>query len=99
MSMRDNAEVDDWAETDLAWELAEIACLLIPDRDRTEVYTAIGAGDSYAAIRTLLKTIDRASVPVSPALLTRLADWLNVYAHHHDAPRLHEMLDSIRSVG
>jgi hypothetical protein len=63
------------------------------------VYTAIGAGYSYAAIGTLLKTIHRASVPLSPALLARLADWLNGYAHHDDAPRLHEMLDSIRSVG
>lgn len=91
--------MDDWAETDLAWELAQIACLLIPDRDRTKVYTAIGAGYSYAAIGTLLKTIDRARVPVSPALIARLVDWLNAYAHHDDAPRLHEMLDSIRSVG
>jgi hypothetical protein len=38
--MRDNSEVDHWAVTDLAWELAEIACLLIPDRDRTRVNTA-----------------------------------------------------------
>ncbi|MEM6110341.1 hypothetical protein AAHS21_29575 [Mycobacterium sp. 050272] len=90
--------MDDWAETDLAWELAEIACLLIPDGDRTEVYTAIGAGYSYAAIGALLRTIDHASVPVSLELLTRLADWLNAYAHHDDAPLLHEMLDSIRGV-
>ena len=95
--MGDNAEVDHRAETDLAWELAEIACLLIPHRDRTRVYTAIGAGDSYSAIGTLLTTIHRARVPLSPALLARLADWLNGYAHDDDAPRLHEMLDSIRS--
>jgi hypothetical protein len=97
--MRDNGEVDDWAEADLAWELAEVACLLIPDRDRIEVFTAIGAGYSYAAIGTLLKTIDHASVAISPALLARLADWLNAYEHHDDAPRLREMLDSISSVG
>jgi hypothetical protein len=97
--MRDNGEVDDLAETDLAWELAEIACLLIPDCDPTQVYTAIGAGYCYTAIEALLKEIDRASVPISPALVARLDDWLNAYAHHDDAPRLHEMLDSIRSVG
>jgi len=91
--------VDDWAETDLAWELAEIACLLIPDCDPTQVYTAIGAGYRYAAIETLIKAIDRASVPIPPALVARLDDWLNAYAHHDQAPRLHEMLHSIRSVG
>jgi hypothetical protein len=91
--------MDDWAETDLAWELAEIACSLIPDRDRVEVYTAIGAGYSYTAIDTLLKTIDREDVAISPALAARLADWLSAYAHHRDAPRLHRIVDSIRSAG
>lgn len=92
-------QVDNWAETDLAWELAEIACLLMPDRDRIEVYTAIGAGYSYTAIGTLLRTIDREDVAISAVLAARLADWLSAYAHHRDAPRLHKILDSIRSAG
>jgi hypothetical protein len=96
--MHENGEVDEWAENDLAWELADVACLLIPDRVRIEVYTAIGAGCSYAAIKALLETLAGASVPVSRALVARLADWLNAYAHHEDAPRLHEMLTAVRSV-
>ncbi|HTQ22898.1 hypothetical protein [Mycobacterium sp.] len=91
--------MDDWAETDLAWELAEIACLLMPERDRIEVYTAIGAGYSYTAIGTLLRTIDRADVAISPALEARLDEWLSAYVHHCDAPRLQKILDSIRSTG
>jgi hypothetical protein len=96
--MHENGTVDEWAETDLAWELAEVASLLIPDRERNEVYTAIGAGYSYAAINALLEAIAGASVPVSLALVARLADWLNAYAHHEDAPRLREMLTAVRSV-
>lgn len=96
--MHENGEVDEWAETELAWELAEVASLLIPDRERIDVYTAIGAGYSYTAINALLETIVGAGVRVPPALVARLADWLNAYAHHEDAPRLHEMLTAVRSV-
>jgi hypothetical protein len=90
--------VDDWAETDLAWQLAEMACLLLPDRDRADVYTAIGAGYSYAAINTLLETVVHTGTPVSPALVARIGDWLTAYAHHHDEPRLREMLTALRTV-
>jgi hypothetical protein len=95
----ENKQVDDWAEADLAWELVEIARHYIPERNRTEVYTAIGAGDCYAAIDTLLDTIARASVVVPPVLVARIVDWLNAYAHHAEAPRLHELLNAIRSLG
>ncbi|MBW0019123.1 MAG: hypothetical protein JO236_16470 [Mycobacterium sp.] len=90
--------MDDWAETDLAWELAEIASLHLPERDRTVVYTAIGAGYSYTAITKLLETIDGANMPVPAALVERLVDWLRAYAHHDSAAYLRELLDSIRSV-
>lgn len=89
--------MEDWAETDLAWQLAEIACLLLPDRDRIDVYTAIGAGYSYAAINTLLETVVRTGTPVSPVLVARIADWLTAYTHHHDEPRLREMLVALRT--
>jgi hypothetical protein len=89
--MPDNGAVNDWAETDLAWELAEIAGALITDRDRIDMYTAIGAGHSYTAIKALLDTVGRARRPVSPALAARLDDWIAGYAAHEDAPRLRRM--------
>jgi hypothetical protein len=91
--------MDVWAESDLAWEMAELAGLHIPDCNRTDVFAAIGGGDSCAAIGTLLETIVHASVPVSPALLARIVNWLDAYAHHVDGPRLHEMVDAIGSLG
>ena len=88
--------MDDWAETDLAWDLAEIAGLHIPEPDRTAVFAAIGAGDCYTAIDALLETIVQASVPVPPSLVARIGDWLNAYIHHAEAPRLYELIKAIK---
>ena len=88
--------MDDRAETDLAWELAEIAGFHIPEPDRSAVFTAIGAGDCYTAIDALLETIVQASVPVPPSLVARIGDWLNAYIHHAEAPRLHELIKAIK---
>lgn len=52
--------MDAWTETDLAWELAEVAGDVFAERDRVEVYSAIGAGNSYTAIGLLLGAIERA---------------------------------------
>ena len=87
--------MDDWAETDLAWDLAEIAGLHIPEPDRSAVFTAIGAGDCYTAIGALLETIVQANVPVPPSLVTKIGDWINAYIHHVEAPRLYELMNAI----
>jgi hypothetical protein len=88
--------VDNWAETKLAWDLAEIAGFHIPEPDRTAVFTAIGAGDCYTAIDALLQTIVQASVPVPPSLVARIGDWLNAYIDHAEAPRLYELINAIK---
>ena len=87
--------MDDTAETQLAWDLAELASPHISERDRTEVHTAIGGGDCYAAIGTLLETIIRARVRVPFTLAARINAWRAPYAHHADAPRLNELLTAI----
>ena len=71
--------MDDWAETDLAWELIEMAHPLLSDRARAELFIAIGAGSSFQAIDALLETIAREGLPVPAKLLVRLVDWLSVY--------------------
>jgi len=93
--MGEDVWVDDVAETQLAWDLAELASAHISERDRTDVHTAIGGGDCYAAIGTLLKTIVRARVPVPATLAARIDDWRAPYAHHVDAPRLSELHTAI----
>jgi hypothetical protein len=96
--MGENEWVDDNAETQLAWDLAELASLHISEHDRNDVHTAIGGGDCYAAIGTLLKAIVRARVPVPSTLAARISDWRAPYVNHVDAPRLNELLTAISSL-
>ena len=96
--MGENEWVDDTAETQLAWDLAELASPHISERDRTDVHTAIGGGDCYAAIGTLLRAIVRARVSVPSTLAARISDWRAPYVNHVDAPRLNELLTAISSL-
>ncbi len=90
--------MDDRAESDLAWELADAISPLLADRDRSQFYAAIGSGDSYAAIDTALQTMAQQSAPIPSELITKLTNWLGAYAHSADAPRLHELLRAIKSM-
>lgn len=47
--------MDAWAESDLAWELADVISPLLADRDRAQLYATIGSGESYTAIDTALQ--------------------------------------------
>jgi hypothetical protein len=93
----ENGDVDDWAESDLAWELADAVSPLLADRDRSRFYAAIGSGDSYGAIDTALQTMAQQGAPIPSELITKLANWLDAYAHSADAHRLHELLRAIKS--
>lgn len=84
--------MDEWAESDLAWDLADAISPLLAERDRTQLYATIGSGDSYAAIDTVLQTMAHESFPVPHELVAKLTNWLDAYAHSHDAPRLHQLL-------
>ena len=90
--------MNDWAESDLAWELADAISPLLADRDRAQLYATIGSGESYTAIDTVLQTIAHQSLPIPAELITKLINWLDAYAHSDDAPRLHELLHAIKSL-
>lgn len=90
--------MDYWAESDLAWELADAISPLLADRDRDQLYATIGSGESYTAIDTVLQTVAHQSLPIATELITKLTDWLDAYAHSDDAPRLHELLHAIKSL-
>jgi hypothetical protein len=91
--------VDDRAESDLAWELAETVSPLLAERDRNRFYAAIGSGECYAAIDTALQTMAqrRASIPAD--LTAKLTAWLGAYAYSADAPRLRGLLRAISAPG
>ena len=97
--VNENENVNQWAESDLAWELADAISPLLADSDRAQLYATIGSGESYAAIDTVLQTIAYQSLSIPTELISKLTNWLDAYAHSDDAPRLHELLHAIKSLG
>jgi hypothetical protein len=87
--------VDDWAESDLAWELAEELDLTLPGRQRNQLYAAIGAGQSFTAIDTLLQIAAEQHRTVPVELAAKIADSLAGYAHSSEAPRLKALLCAV----
>jgi len=94
-----NVQVNYWAEIDLAWELSDAIGSGIPHRDRGGVYRAIGAGDTYTAIVSLLEIAVSTGVSLSPDLSGKLAEWLDGYAYDDDTPRLRQLLDIAIATG
>jgi hypothetical protein len=90
--------VHDWTESDLAWELADAISPLLGERDRFQLYAAIGSGETYTAIDTLLQTMAHQSWPIPPELIAKLNDWLDAYAQSDDAHRLDELIRAIKSL-
>jgi len=82
----------------LAWELADAISPLLGERDRFQLYAAIGSGETYTAIDTLLQTMAHQSWPIPPELIAKLNDWLDAYAQSDDAHRLDELIRAIKSL-
>ncbi|OBG24598.1 hypothetical protein [Mycobacterium sp. 852002-51057_SCH5723018] len=90
--------MDDRAESALAWELADAISPLLAVADRDRLYAALGSGDSYSAIDAVLQNVAHHRFPLPTELITELAEWLTAYAHSDEAPRLHRLLRTIRSL-
>ena len=88
--------MDEWAESDLAWELADTLGALLPDRDRAAIYATIGAGDFYTAITTLVHVSARSGYALPPRLVNKLAEWLHAYTDSNDAARLVQSVNAIK---
>ncbi|HUO38767.1 MAG TPA: hypothetical protein VMU34_13410 [Mycobacterium sp.] len=86
--------MDDWAEADLAWKLVDAISPSLPACKRARLYAAVGAGESYTAITTVLGS----GLPLPARLITELRAWLNAYQHSADAPHLHELLRAVPPV-
>jgi hypothetical protein len=86
--------MQDWAESELAWDLADTLGRQLSEDSRSAIYAAIGAGNAYAAIVTLLQTNASDTNPLSRPLVDRLGHWLDAYGYSADAPRLRRLLAS-----
>jgi hypothetical protein len=80
-------------ETNLAWLLIEAAKPELDSRERNHVFICVGAGDSFSAIRILIKLIAAKQIYLHPHLVQLCATWLDAYALHEDHQRIRLLID------
>ena len=80
-------------EANLAWALAEAAKPHLNTVERNNVFLAIGAGEPFAAICQLLKSIATKRIPVRPELVQRCRMWLSAYMGHEHERYLRRLIE------
>lgn len=95
--LNDNSQVDDWAESELAWQLVDAIGSSVAAVERAHLYAAIGSGEAYTAITAVLRMLVRDAIPLSAKLKTELTGWLAAYRHSAEAPGLLELLSLIEA--
>lgn len=79
----------------LAWELAAAARPHL-NRGADRIYIAIGIGDTFEAIDTLITAIARDRIPLGPEVLASVATWLDCYLGQPDERRLRQLLSDVK---
>jgi hypothetical protein len=86
-------------ETNLAWSLIEAAKPHLDARQCNHVFISVGAGDSFTAIRILLKLIDTKKIPLPARLVQLCTGWLQAYLLHEDHERLRILIQGLEVAG
>lgn len=84
------------SETVLAWALADTASVCFTQEDRARVFTALGAGEWYSAIRCMLAITVRAQYALPDKLVVQLTTWLDSYTGSADEPTMRSLLGRVR---
>jgi hypothetical protein len=71
-------------EADLAWALALTAKPHLGAVERNDVFVAIGSGETFDAIRRLIKLVAIKRIPVKADLVRECMSWLSGYVGHED---------------
>jgi hypothetical protein len=82
-------------EANLAWALALAAKSHLNADERNGIFVTIGAGETYAAIRYLLRTVALKRIPVGTDVVLGCKSWLNAYVGHKDERYLRRLIDTI----
>ena len=82
-------------ETQLAWDLAEIAKGCLKRAQRNQVYVTIGVGDAFAAVKFLLEGIVRSQVTIPSETLLKLNSWVSSYRDHPEEARLRGLIGQV----
>ena len=80
-------------EADLAWAVAEAAKPYLNAVERNAVFVAIGAGETFAAIRGLLRSVEMNGIPLRLDLVQQCRMWLRGYGGHDDEPHLRHLIE------
>jgi hypothetical protein len=65
--------------------------------ERNYVFVAIGAGDTFTAIRSLINLIGAKRIPLHPHLVQLCAAWLRGYAFHDEHENLRGVIEDALS--
>jgi hypothetical protein len=71
-------------ETALAWALAEAVKPHLSAIERNHVFMAIGAGETFAAIRGLVKSVAVKRIALRSDLAQQCITWLHAYVGQDD---------------
>jgi hypothetical protein len=80
-------------EADLAWAVAEAAKPYLSAVERNAVFVAIGAGETFVAIRGLLRSVEINRIPLGFDLLQQCRMWLRGYGGHGDERLLRRLIE------
>ncbi|MGV0050594.1 hypothetical protein ACRU43_15320 [Mycobacterium colombiense] len=86
-------------ETNLAWTFIEAVKPHLSEPERYRVFITIGAGDTFAAIRLLLKLAAANNIPLRADLVRRCVIWLDTYAHHDEQQHLRPIIEGYLTPG
>jgi hypothetical protein len=80
-------------EANLAWAVAEAAKPYLDAVERNAVFVAIGAGETFAAMRGLLRSVEIKRIPLGLDLLVQCRMWLRGYGGHDDERLLRRLIE------
>jgi len=78
----------------LAWALIEAAKPHMNAGERNYIFVTIGAGDTFAAIRSLINLIGGKRIPLRTPLVLQCSMWLDAYAFHDEYEDLRRVINS-----
>jgi hypothetical protein len=79
----------------LAWELAAAARPHLGRFEADRIYIAIGIGETFAAIDTLITAIARDRIALGEDLLATTSTWLDCYLGQNAEPRLRQLVAEV----
>jgi hypothetical protein len=80
------------ADIQLAWELAEVGARHLDATERDNLYVAIGAGETFKAVESLMHAVVGNGVALRAETITRLLAWLDGYRNHPDERGLRRLI-------